>query len=162
MNAIATTLRVGDDFANKQYRSILFFNTAALPDNATLTKVTLRIKKQGVVGTSPFLTHGNLIADIKKGFFGFAALQISDFQVAASRNNVGRFNPIPSLPGWYQLVLGPVNYTYINRLGVTQFRLRFILDDNNDHGADFVSFFSGQTTVALANRPVIIIEYTLP
>jgi len=32
----AGTLRVGDDASKKQYRSILYFDTSALPDNAVI------------------------------------------------------------------------------------------------------------------------------
>ena len=162
MNSTATTLRVGDDAADRQYTSFLYFNTTGLPDNAVIRKVTLRIMKQGIVGTDPFTTHGSLIADIKKGFFGLATLEITDFHATASKSNVGRFTAISSLPGWYQLVMNAINYPYINVLGTTQFRLRFLTDDNNDNGADYVSFFSGEPTVGITNRPVLIIEYTVP
>ncbi len=56
LNATATTFNLGDAAGNRQYRSILSFNTIDLPDNAVITKVTLRIRKQLVVGSDPF-TH---------------------------------------------------------------------------------------------------------
>ncbi len=155
------SLRVGDDAANKQYRSILSFNTYSLPDNATITKVTLKIKKYNVIGTDPFTTHGNLIADIRKGVFGVAALEITDFQAAASKNNVGSLTAMPGAPSWYQLVMGAANYTYINKFGMTQFRLRFVTDDNNDGGADYVVFYAGDSA-NISYRPTLIIEYTVP
>jgi Fe2+ transport system protein FeoA len=40
-----------------------------------------------------------------------------------------------SLNGWYSKAFNSTNFTYINLLGVTQFRLRFSKDDNNDFGA---------------------------
>src|SRR6185503_12185102 len=43
-NNIATTVRVGDDAANKQYRAILSFDTSSLPDNAIITSATLKFK----------------------------------------------------------------------------------------------------------------------
>ena len=155
-------LRLGDDAANRQYRSLLYFNTASLPDNATITNVTLKILEAGVIrtNTDPFTTHGYLLADIKKGFFGASALEIGDFQAAASANSVGHFTAVSGLPGWFQLVLGAANYRYINLTGVTQFRLRFATDDDNDKIADYVSFYAGDA--AAANRPLLIVEYTLP
>ena len=48
----------------------------------------------------------------------------------------------------------------INKVGVTQFRLRFTLDDNDDMGNDYIKFFSGNSTDA--NRPALIITYYLP
>jgi len=159
--AATGTLRLGDDAANKQYRSLLYFNTAGLPDNATITKVTLKIRRAGVTGTDPFTTHGSLLADIKKGTFGASPLEIGDFQATASKTNVGHFSAVSGSTVWYQLVLGAANYPYINKSGVTQFRLRFTKDDNDDHGADYVSFYAGDATTA-SNQPLLIVEYTLP
>ena len=156
-----TNLLIGDDVANKQYLSLLSFNTTSLPDNATIVRITLKIRKAGMTGTDPFTTHGTLVADIQKGFFGTSSvLQPADFQAAASKNTAGTFTAVSGLPGWYRLVLGASNSPYINKIGLTQFRLRFTSDDNNDRGADYVSFFAGEAVAA--NRPLLIVEYTLP
>lgn len=159
--SVSGTVRIGDDVSNKQYRAILYFNTGGLPDDANINKVTLKIKKYTSVGTSPFTTHGNLIADIRKGYFGYPPLQITDFQAIPSKLNVGRFTTISGAPGWYQLVMETIDdYSYVNLTGVTQFRLRFGKDDNNDWGNDFISFYAGEAL--LANRPVLSIEYYVP
>ena len=155
-------LQVGDDLLNKQYRGLTYFDTAILPDNATITSVTLKIKKASVSGTDPFTTHGPLLTDIQKGFFGtLSSLQTLDFQATASKPAVSGFVPVAGAPGWYQLVLSTANYSFVNKTGPTQFRLRFTKDDNNDKGADFASFFSGESLPA-SNRPLLIVEYTLP
>jgi hypothetical protein len=161
MNATATTFVLGDNAQDKQYRAILSFGTSGLPDDAVITKVTLKIKKQGLVGTDPFTTHNNILVDIRKGAFGGSnALQLADFQAAASKNAAGSIKNTPS-SGWYSLTFNSSAFTYINLTGVTQFRLRFALDDNNDHGADYLKFFSGNySNVSL--RPLLVIEYYLP
>jgi peptide/nickel transport system substrate-binding protein len=162
MNAVSPSLQVGDDALNKQYRSLLSFDTSSLPDNATIVRVTLKIKKSGVNsgGIDPFTTHGALLADLRKGFFGTSdALLVTDFQ-AAPTSVAGSFSPVTGAPGWYQLVLGAGNLTNINKLGPTQFRLRFTQEDNNDYGADFALFSSGEAAASL--RPVLIVEYILP
>jgi putative hemolysin len=64
-NATATTGRVGDDASDRQYRSILSFDTSGLPDDAVITGVTLRIKRQSITGTNPFDTHGLLKVDMR-------------------------------------------------------------------------------------------------
>ncbi len=161
INASSTTFNLGDNPADRQYRSILSFNTSSLPDNAVITKVTLKIKKYNVVGTDPFITHGYLWADIRKGFFGTYLLQITDFQATASKNGVGRFWPVSGAPNWYQLGLGAANYTYINLTGTTQFRLRFAKDDNDDRSADYMTFYSGNYGT-VSDRPTLIIEYYVP
>ncbi len=159
MNGTATTFLLGDNAANKQYRSILSFNTSLLPDNAVIVSVTLKFKHAGVSGTSPFNTHGKLLADIRKGAFsGNKALQIGDFSAAASKNKTLLFTN--KVNNWYSKSLNPVNFLYLNLGGVTQFRLRFTLDDNNDFGADFLKIYSGNA--AEANRPQLVVEYFVP
>ncbi|MGE5249130.1 MAG: hypothetical protein ACM3QS_02855, partial [Bacteroidota bacterium] len=152
---------VGDNAANKQYRSILSFNTAGIPDGAVITKVVLKIRGAGVSGANPFTTHGNLLVDIRKGAFAnSSALQTLDFQAAANKPGVMYFtnNPVNS---WYSRALPSTGFIYINKGGLTQFRLRFALDDNNDSGADYIKFASGNYTTA-AYRPVLVVEYYVP
>jgi hypothetical protein len=161
LNAIAGTFALGDDAANKQYRAILHFNTASLPDTAVITKVTLQIKKQRLVGTSPFASLGGLRVDIRKPFFGSAAaLQLGDFQATAGASAVATFGATPDLTNWYSAILNSAGRARINRTGTTQFRLRFALDDNNDHIADYMIFYSGNAT--LVNKPLLTIEYYVP
>ena len=161
MNATAATFNLGDDAADRQYRSILSFDTSGLPEGAVITKATLRIKRQGIVGTNPFNTHMGLKVDIRKPYFGASArLAISDFQAAASKGAVGTFNKTPAAGAWYSAVLSPAAYPYINLSGTTQLRLRFARDDNDDRGADYLKFYSGNAGAAY--RPVLVIEYSIP
>jgi hypothetical protein len=162
LNKTASTFFLGDDAQKKQYRSILSFTTKDLPDNAFITKVTLKVKRQGVVGGgNPVNTFQGFLVDIKKGFFGSAAgLQAGDFQ--ANGQSYGPFKPALSA-GWYSIDLTPAK-AYINKLntngGVTQVRLRFKLDDNNNAKANYLSLYSGNATTA--SRPQLIIEYYVP
>ncbi len=161
LNAISPTFNLGDGAADKQYRAILSFNTSALPDNAVITKVVLRIKKQGLTGTNPFTLLGGLKVDMKKPYFGAAAgLAISDFQAAAGRTAVATFNATP-INNWYSALLNATGRNYVNKTGVTQFRLRFAIDDNNVNAADYLRFFSGDHATATV-RPTLIIEYYVP
>lgn len=158
-------INLGDNAAKQQYRSILSFNTSNLPDAAVITGVTLQLKKQGVVGGGdPVATFQGFLIDIKTGFFGTAAsLQAADFQAAPVNKTLG-----PASPG---LVSGFYNFNltngkdYINKLatngGLTQIRLHFKLDDNNDAVANILSVYSGETTTA-ADRPQLVVTYYLP
>jgi CSLREA domain-containing protein len=153
-------LRIGDDAKNRQYRLLLYFDTSSLPNNAIISRVTLKIKQAGIAGANPFTTHGELFADMAKGFFGKSALENADFQArGVPRPNVGRFTPVAGELDWYQLVLSPANFQYINLNGVTQFRLRFAKDDDNDKKADFITFYSGDDATS---PPQLIVEYTTP
>ena len=159
-NSISDSLKAGDDDENKQYRSILSFGTATLPDNAVITKVVLKVKKQDVVGTNPMKTHNGLYVDIKKYKFNTSPkLQFPDFQAKANMYKAGKF-PNKLYSGWYRSVLNNAAFTYINKTGRTQFRLRFLLPDNNDHSADYLRFYSGNAV--LDNRPQLIVEYYVP
>lgn len=161
VNATAPTFALGDNAGNKQFRAILSFNTSFLPDRAVVTSAILKIRKQGLTGTDPFSTHGKIIVDIRKGAFSnAAALQPADFQAAANKPAVGVFVNKPRAGGWYVTRLNAAAFPYIHKTGITQLRLRFQKDDDNDRLADFVRFFSGNSTAA--NRPVLIIEYYVP
>ncbi len=146
--------------SNRQYRAILHFHTLLLPNNAVITKLRLRVKSQGVLGTNPFTTHSGLKVDIRKPYFGSTVgLAVNDFNAVANKNAVGMFGTAP-VSGWYTALISAAAFPDVNLTGSTQFRLRFALDDNNDLGADVISFYSGNA--AVANRPVLIVDYTVP
>lgn len=159
INSAAATFNLGDDATDRQYRGILHFDTSSLPDSAVITKATLRIRKQGQVGTNPFSTHGALRADIRAFFGATSALQAADFQAAPGSAAVAAFGITP-VSNWYSAALSSVGRVLVNRVGPTQFRLYFARDDNNDNGADFVKFYSG--SAAVGNRPQLLLEYYLP
>jgi len=159
-NNLGKVLQVGDDAADKQYRTILSFGTASIPDRAVTTKVILKVKKAGVAGKNPMSTHNGLVVDIKKGkFFTLPALQINDFQAKANKLKAGKFAR-RLYTGWYRSVLFKGAYPYINVKGHTQLRLRFLLDDDNDNVADILKLYSGNAV--LAKRPILIVEYYVP
>ncbi len=157
---LATTINVGDNPKDRQYRGLLSFNTASLPDTAIVMSARLKVKRQGIVGTDPFSTHGLLLMAIRSGAFsGDRSLQLSDFSAPASKGSINdRFAPLT--PSWYRCVLSIYNLEFVNRVGVTQFRLFFERDDNDDLNADYVKFFSGNADYA--NRPELIITYWVP
>lgn len=160
LNSSASTFRLGDDASKKQYRGVLSFSTSVLPDTATILGVTLKVKKSGVVGGgSPVSLFQGFMAEMKKGFFGTSALQAADFQAAAN-GVLGPFNPTP-LNHVYSINL-TAGKAHINKLaangGLTQIRLRFKLDDNNDGVANYLHLFSGNA-VNQADRPVLVITY---
>ena len=155
-NNTSTMLYVGDNAANKQYRAILSFDNLGLPEGAVITSVTLRFKYAGVAGTNPFKTHGKLLADVKTGFFGItSALELADFKALASKGAVLSFTNIKDAEGYYSQSLDPSNFQYINRNGVTQFKLRFTRDDNNDYGADYLKIYSGDS----GTEPQLIVQF---
>jgi hypothetical protein len=161
LNTSSSVLIVGDNSLKRQYRSLLSFNTASLPDNAVIVSATLKLKKQGGAGVDPFNTHGNLWVDMRKPFFGATAgLQLDDFAALAGVSNAGVVGKTP-VNGQYLGKLGGASFAQVNKLGFTQLRLRFGIDDNNNAIADYLAFYSGNVAVA-AYRPVLEIVYYIP
>ena len=163
LNATATTFFVGDDAKRKQYRGILSFSTGAtLPDNAVITAVTLKVLQKSIVGGgNPVSALGGFMVDIKNGIFGTVVLEKTDFQVAASKT----YGPFVITPAgsWYSITL-TAGKAYINKLstnsGLTQIRLRFNKDDNNNAIANYLNLYSGNA--AAAQRPQLVIGYYIP
>lgn len=153
------TFQLGDDASNRQYRSILSFNTAALPDNAVIKSAMLKIRYSSIVGTNPFTILGSLWTQIKKGSFtNNPNLQLADFNATpSSTTSAGTFTgPVSA---WYSATLTAVGRNNLSRTGITQFRLRFATDDNNNNVADYIRFNSGE---AAQNQPELVITYTIP
>jgi hypothetical protein len=168
-NNTLTTFRLGDDAAKRQYRTILSFNTGpSLPDTATITAVTLKIRRQGIIGGgNPIISFQGVMVDLMKGTFGTAGLEANDFQVTAAASKYKAFGPhkpVADAGGWYSITLPAAANTYINKLstptGVTQIRLRFKLDDNNNGLANYLSLFSGNAPAV--SQPQLIVQYYVP
>ena len=161
LNSWSPTCQIGDDAGDRQFRSILHFATGSLPDDAIITNATLRVKSAGSTGSNPFASHGPLTVDIRRGGFnGATPLEFADFQASASRMAVGSFGTSPA-GGWHTASLAPAARQLVNQRGPTQLRLRFAVDDNDDGGADYLSFLCGDSG-RVADRPVLTVTYYLP
>ncbi|MBK8780336.1 MAG: right-handed parallel beta-helix repeat-containing protein [Anaerolineales bacterium] len=166
-NSNEITFTLGDDGKDRQYRGILQFPTASLPDNAVVTMALLMIKSQSYLGTNPFSTHQNILVDIRRGSFGIPLdllgvnmLQVLAFHASASQSSAGVIanNPVGD---WYWSMLAPSAMPYINLNGATQLRLRFQVDDNDDRGNDYIKFYSGNYR-SVENHPQLLVEYYVP
>ena len=161
LNSFTRIFRVGDTSLNQQIRAILSFDTSDLPDNAVIISAKLKVVRQAVVGTNPMITHGPLQMQLKQPYFGASpALELDDFSDAiglVSAGNIGK-TPVGSA---YTGVFGPAALSSINTTGLTQIRLSFYVEDNNDKGADYIAFYSGDATT-ISYRPVLSILYYLP
>jgi hypothetical protein len=132
-----------------------------LPDDAIITSVALRIRAAGLVGTDPFTTHGALVADVRKGgFSGSPVLQTHDFQALAHKPAALVIKNVLG-GGWYSGTMPPPNFVYINKAGITQFRLRFTKDDDDNYRNDYLRIYGGDSPIA-SSRPTLIVKYYLP
>jgi hypothetical protein len=155
----ANGLRVGDTSQDRQQKSVVSFDTASIPDGAVITGVTLRLRRGDLTGTNPFSTHGTCWADIVSGSFsGSAALQTGDFQAAATATQVASMsNPAANLD-WSTGNLNAAGLAALNKTGLTQLRVYFNTDDNDDNGNDYLGFYPANNGTA-ANRPQLVVTY---
>ncbi|HEY5505962.1 MAG TPA: hypothetical protein VIK83_00560 [Coriobacteriia bacterium] len=92
---------------------------------------------------------------------GPGRLQTSDFQASATKS----YGPWTTalLGSWYSLDLTG-GAAYINKSsahsGLTQIRLRFKLDDNNNRKSNYLSLYSGNASTSL--RPQLVVTYYTP
>jgi hypothetical protein len=133
---------VGDAASDKQQITILHFDTSAIPDGATITSATLSIRRLGKGGDPTNPSLGTITVDIKNGYYGTSdALAASDFEAASSATNVTTI-PYPTSNGqWVSGDLNSSGRSNINKTGVTQFKIRFTLDDNDDGSADYLNIY---------------------
>jgi hypothetical protein len=159
-NANAAILKLGDDAKNRQYKNILSFDTSNLPNEAIITSAVLKIKQSGApTGKNPFSALGNLLVDIQTGAFGGAqALALNDFKAPAAAIKAGVFDKSPD-DGWYSVNLNPDGVNNLSKASITQFRLYFAKDDNNNLRADSMNFVSGNSA---SDKPQLVIVYSLP
>jgi glucose/arabinose dehydrogenase len=161
LNSNAGFFDVGDNALNRQLRGIMSFPTSSLPDTAVIVSARLKLTRLGLAGINPFSTHGGLIIDVRKPFFGTApTLDLDDFAAAASLTAGGSVANTPA-GAVYTGTFSPAALSAFNRTGLTQLRLRFQLDDNNNSIADYLAFYSADASNA-ALKPTLEITYFVP
>jgi hypothetical protein len=149
---------VGDDNKDKQYKAVVSFDTSSIPDGATIVSATLRLRRGTVSGTNPFTTHGTCWVDAQTGgLSGSTTLELADFQAIATAVQATSLTNAANNGDWSAGSLNAAGLATINKTGTTQFRVYFSLDDNDDTGADYIGYYSGEA--ASANRPQLVITY---
>ena len=153
-------IRPGDANADRQYKSILSFDTSSIPPGATIQSATLRLRRGTVRGSDPFTSgFGACLVDVQTGgFSGSTALQNSDFEASATAVGAASLTAPASNGDWSEGVLNAAGLAAINLSGTTQFRVYFTLDDNDDGGEDVMGYYSGDNGTA-ANRPQLVVTY---
>jgi carboxypeptidase T len=151
-------LRTGDNNQDRQYKTIVSFDTSSIPDGATILSATVRLRRGTLSGTSPFTTHGTCWADVQTGgFSGSTTLELSDFQAAATAAQAASLSNATSNGSWSEGSLNAAGLAAISKTGTTQLRVWFNLDDNDDTGNDYLGYYSGEATSA--NRPQLVVTY---
>jgi hypothetical protein len=154
-----SALRVGDATSDRQYKSVVSFDTSSIPDGATILSATLRLRRGTLSGTSPFTTHGTCRADVQTGgLSGSTTLQTGDFQATATAVQAASLSNAASNGSWSEGSLNAAGLAAISKTGTTQLRVYFNLDDNDDGGNDYIGYYSGDNSTA-ANRPQLVVSY---
>ncbi len=159
LDRVSNVLFIGDDDKDRQYKSVISFNTEEIPDDALIESALLILAKQGVIGTTPLSSHGSLTAELNRGpFSGNSELVLDDF--SSPSNSGAQTETLSVFEPLYSLALSPANLAFINKNGATQFRLSFQKDDDDDMSADVLKIFSGNAEEA--NQPQLIVTYSIP
>ncbi len=158
-NSGTGSLRAGDNGRDRQYKTIVSFDTSSIPAGATLQTVTLRLRRGTVNGTNPFSTHGTSWVDVASGSFGgSASLANSDFEAAATAAQVASLSNAGANGDWSEGDLDTAGRAAVNVGGTTQLRVYFSLDDNDDGGTDYIGYYAANNSTA-ANHPQLVVTY---
>ncbi len=154
-------IRMGDMSSGSTYRGIVSFNTAAIPDNATITGASLFINRASLSGSNPFSGGflGLPVVDVKQGSFGADGIEVSDYFAASDASNAGCFiGTVPSNGYTIRIDLTAAGFQRINKTGLTQFRVYF--PTANASGNDYVTFNNGDQPGLFA--PYLDVFYSVP
>ncbi len=164
LNSTAGSFQVGDTASKQQMIGVLSFDLSAIPTNATIQSATLRLYRTSGIGTPSSL--GALTASLRipqTPFFGpTTGLELSDFESFAHIPNVVTFAPLPLNNQYIEVPLTAGGRAFMNKGGITQFKIHFALDDNNNLLSDQITFASGDFGTGQPARPRLLITYLAP
>lgn len=109
----------------KHNRSLLSFDTAAIPDGATVVSATLSVSYRSAYGDPWSNPAGNsLLIDLRTGCYGACTIEAADYAAAASAGAVAQLLPFTG-GSQTSTAFDAAGLAAINRAGRTQLRLRF-------------------------------------
>lgn len=126
-------LAIGRGSDGKYNRTVLSFDTSAIPDDATVTRAHLTVTRNSGSGDPWANPDGNtLVIDVKNGCFGTCTIETGDWGEAATAGAAG------SVPRWTS---GPARsgdfnaagLSAIDKTGTTQIRLGFLQNPTAMH-----------------------------
>jgi hypothetical protein len=167
IDSTSNTMSVGDDATNRRYRIVSRFDTSGdpVPSSGVIAVVNYRIKQAltgGIIGTNPLTTHGDLITELNKPYFGNSSnLEALDFQAAADQGACN-FETTILADGYYRCVFFLTAIDQFPRNGgVIELRSRFELSVN-DNSADTLNVYSGNWPYQTSRPHLVVAYYFLP
>ncbi|MEM9557545.1 MAG: Ig-like domain-containing protein [Acidobacteriota bacterium] len=161
-NAGKNALRIGDSRQDEQLKAIVSFDTSAIPDGAEVQSAILRLTRGGSRGGDPWTqpVFGALSIDVAPagGFGGNAVLEDSDFEATAAVSQSGTMSVVLNQGEVSEGSLDAAGRAAVDVAGVTQLRLAFAVDDDDDRSDDMAGFYPGENGNA-SRRPALVIVY---
>lgn len=158
--AVSIDIYVGDN-ADMPLRGVVSFDTSSIPDNATILSAELKLFYTQASLGNPWVSNGSLVADISNGCLGGnCSLTASDFEAVVSASNVVLFSA-PTTNAAGTSLVGNVNstaFSQINKIGTTQFKLRFQNNSNGNKSSDYLLLAGGEYYLS-QYRPVLVVKY---
>jgi hypothetical protein len=124
-----------------QTKGIISFNTSSIPDDKVIKKASLFIRNKFIATPYPYNAYfpENFKLDIKQGTFGSTEPEAGDFSESPSLSNIACVaGTLRGSEYTLRFDLDPQALSYINKSGITQFRLD--ITDNN-----VIKFYNGDT-----------------
>jgi len=149
-------LRIGDDPKDRQFRSIISFNTnlGVMADCAIIESATLQLTRGTGKGANPFRTMGNIVVDVHVGeIFDSEFIDLEDFDSDVTFPNAAIITEQGGNLAPHTVAIDP---QMINTYGFTQMRLRFERDDNDNSTADYAGFYAANHAVATRHPRLVI------
>lgn len=144
-------ISVGDN-ADAPWKGVLSFDTAGLPDGATVTGARLTLKYSQVPNGNPWAGGAAMNVDVRSGCLGAGcALGTDIYAAAVTAAGAASFTvPVGTAVGTVLTTnLNAAGLSAVNRTGRTQVRLNFTGGTAGNNGlSDYVTFGEG-TQVAL-------------
>lgn len=126
-------LAIGRGSDAKFNRAVLSFDTAAIPDGATLTSATLTVAYRSAYGDPWSNPTGNtLVIDVQSGCFGACSIEAADWIAAPSASAVAQ---LLRFTGGSQTsnAFSAAGLGTLNKTGRTQIKLRFNSNQTATH-----------------------------
>jgi exo-beta-1,3-glucanase (GH17 family) len=151
-------VNLGAGREHRRYRAGLVFDTDAIPEQALITALKLRVRAQGVEGRDPLKGGRQIRVQACPVSFGpLPGLAPNDFDSGAACAQMGVFRPT-AVHGWYILEFDASAFAALNRSGLTKLLLSVVGDDRLRPG--HIRLFSGEA--APENRPELVVRYEMP
>lgn len=123
-------LAIGRGSDGKFNRSVLSFDTSAIPDSATIVSATLTVTYRNAYGNPWSDPAGNaLLVDANASCLGACTIEAADWSAAATANAVAQL-PAASSGSQPSSAFSAAGISAINKGGRTQLRLRYASDQS--------------------------------